>query len=471
MASPTAEDLQKSLDEFSTKAKDQIAEVGKKAQEAYDELRNHVDGQNSLSSKGLAESIATQKKLQDSLDGYETKQTELHKQLEDMHKAVSRIAAGGSAANDKTYVRTKSNIISLEDYHKAAHKVRGGADTESYLTLNKSDDEIAYEKGFFENLANEASKGDLQKLQRSLIEAKSLIVSDLTSAGFYVPPVVQGRIIDKEFETSPMLQEAEVTSLASGNTLEHIVDREQFTFQLLDEITTPTDSDANLLQLLKIEAFESITRVPVSRRALQDAGIDMSAYVAAKAGDRMGRGFNNLYVNGTGGNQPEGILNTPIATTDDETRAFGTLQNFVTGGATGFVAASTDNIIDMVFSIKSRYEANAKFFSNKFTMGEIRKLKDGQGNYIWQPDFTKLASSTLVGYPIVRFEDMPSLAAGTRSLLFGDMRQAYHVINRLGIMSVVDDLSDDRFVIYKFFQRSGGRPTDSEAMRVMVTST
>lgn len=181
--------------------------------------------------------------------------------------------------------------------------------------------------------------------------------------------------------------------------------------------------------------------------------------------------FNNLYVNGSGGNQPDGILNTAIATTADDTRAFGTMQNFITGGATGFVAATSDNMVDMVMSLKSRYEANAQWFLNKFTLGEVRKLKDGDGNYLWQPDFTKLASSTLLGYNIARFEDMPSLGASSRSILFGDMRQAYHVINRLGMMSVVDEVSNDRFVIYKFFQRSGGRPTDSEAMRVMVTST
>lgn len=466
----TAEDIQKSLNDATELFTKEIAAVGKSASDAYDELRSHFEGQNALSAKGLAESVEAQKKLQETLDTCTEKQTELQKNLEDMHKAVSRIAAGGDAANDKIYTRQKSNIVSLEDYHKAVHNIRGGKDSDSYLSLEKSDEEFKYEKGFFDNLAANTGKVQLEELQAKLIEQKSLIVSDLTSVGFYVPQATQGRIIDRMFETSPMLQEAEVTNLTTGNTLEHIVDRAEFTFQLLDEVTAASDSDFADLQLLKIEAWEAITKVPVSRRAIQDAGVNMSQYVANKAGDRMGRGFNNLYVNGTGGNQPDGILTTPIATTGDDVRAFGTLQNFITGGATGFVAASTDNIVDMVVSIKAVYEANAKFFMNKFTVGEVRKLKDGDGNYIWQPDFTKLASSTLVGYPLVGFEDMPPLAASSRSIVFGDMRQGYHVINRLGIMSVVDEVSQDRFVVYKFFQRSGGRPTDSEALRVMVTS-
>ncbi len=471
MPAPTLAELSKSFEDLTGTCTAEIVKIGEDATKAYDELRNHFEGQNALSAKGVEESNAIQVKLQKQLDDYTDKQELLQKNVDDVHKAVSRIAAGGSAANDTTYVRTKSSIESLENYHKGIHAARGASSTDGYLIHEKSDDETAYENGFFANLASGLNKSQMEQLQGVLLDTKSLIVSDLTSAGFYVPQAIQGRIIDRQFESSPMLQNAEVTNLASGNTLEHIIDREQFTFQLLDEVATPADSDANLLQMLKIEAWESVTRVPVSRRAIQDAGIDMSAYVTGKAGDRMGRGFNNLYVNGTGGNQPNGILTIPIATTGDDTRAFGTQQNFVTGNATGFVAATTDNIVDMVVSVKTRYEANAKFFMNKFTVGEVRKLKDGDANYIWQPDFTKLASSTLVGYPIVRFEDMPSLAAGTRSLLFGDMRAGYHVINRMGIMSVVDDLSNDRFVIYKFFQRSGGRPTDSEALRVMVTST
>lgn len=466
----SAAELQKSVDDFTTAATEQIKAVGENAQKAYDELKDHLEGQNALSAKGLKECLKTISTLEGELQGHEKKQGELIKSLEDMHKQVSRVAAGNSAANDSTYVRTKSNIVSLENYHKASHKARGGDDVDSYLTQTKSDDEIAFEKGYFINLCSAANKAELGRLQDNLLQAKSLIVSDSTSMGFYVPNAIQGRIIDRQFETSPMLQSAEVTNLASGNTLEHIVDRDEFTFQLLDEVTSISDSDLNNLKLLKIEAYESVTKVLVSRRTLQDAGLDVSAYVANKAGDRMGRGFNNLYVNGTGGNQPEGILNAPISTDGDGTRAFGTLQNFVTGNATGFAAATSDNLVDMVMSLKSRYEANAQWFLNKFTLGEIRKLKDGQGNYLWQPDFTKLASSTLLGYSIARFEDMPSLGAGSKSILFGDMRQGYHVINRLGLMSVVDEISNDRFVIYKFFQRSGGRPTDSEALRVMVTS-
>lgn len=459
--------LQKQIEDFTIKAEASIADYATKAEKAYDELRNNVEGRNVLSEKGLKEAQENVVKQNALLDTFEEKQTDVIKQLEDMHKAVTRLGTGGSA-NDSLYLRKASNVVQLEDYHKAVAQVQNGT-ADGYLAREKSEDEQTFEKTFFDSLLS-GNTAELKQLQAKLMQSKSLIVSDLTSMGFYVPPAVQGRVIDKMFETSPMQQHAEVTSLASGNTLEHIVDRAQFTFQLLDEVGDPADSDVASLQVLTIEAFEAITKVPVSRRTIQDAAINTAEYVATKAGDRMGRGFNNLYVNGTGGNQPEGILTTAIATTADDVRAFGTLQNFTTGNATGFDTDTPGKIIDMVVSIKSVFEANAKFFMNKFTIGEVRKLVDGQGNFLWQPDFTKLASSTLVGYPLVRFEDMPSLAASSRSMLFGDMRQAYHVINRLGMMAVTDDVSQDRFVVFKFFQRSGGRPTDSEAMRVMVTS-
>ncbi len=461
--------LQKQIDDFTTKAEADITAFGTKAETAWDEMRNKLDGQNVLSEKGLKEANEAVVKMTGQLDGYQEKQTAVIKQVEDLHKAITRIGGGG-AANDNVYHRKASNVIALEDYYKASHMFLGADTSDGYLDRQKGDAEAAYEKGFFQKLMTRGSEAELQKLQKEFFDEKSLIVSDLTSMGFYVPPAIAGRVITKFFETSPMQQHAEVTNLASGNTLEHIVDRTQFSFQLLDEVTDATENDQNALVVLTIEAYESVTKVQVSRRTLQDAGINTPEYVSNKAGDRMARGFNNLYVNGTGGTQPDGILTTAIATTADDTRAFGTLQNFITGNATGFDTDTPDNMVDMVFSLKSVYEANAKWFMNKFTGGEVRKLKDGQGNYLWQPDFTKLASSTLLGYPLVRFEDMPSLAASSRSVLFGDMREGYHVINRLGLMAVVDDVSQDRFVVFKFFQRSGGKPTDSEAIRVMVTS-
>ncbi|MCH8136022.1 MAG: phage major capsid protein [Proteobacteria bacterium] len=402
---PDVAALQKQIDTFTAKAEGAIDQLGTDAKKSWDELRTAMDGQSVLSEKGLKEANENIVKHNSLLEGYEKKQGELITQLADMHKAVSRIG-GGDAANDGAYERKASNIVSLEDYHKSAHIFLGAKISDGYLHREKGDAEVAYESAYFKGLLR-GSAAELQKLQDDFFAEKSLIVSDLTSMGFYVPPAIAGRVIDKFFETSPMQQHAEVTNLASGNTLEHIVDRAQFSFQLLDEVTTPSDSDVANLQVLTIEAYESVTKVPVSRRTIQDAGINTAEYVSRKAGERMGRGFNNLYVNGTGGTQPDGILTTAIATTADDTRAFGTLQNFVTENATAFDTDTPDNLIEMVVSLKSVYEANAKWFMNKFTVGEVRKLKDGQGNYLWQPDFTKLASSTLIGYPLIRFEDMP----------------------------------------------------------------
>ena len=182
---PTAAELQKSVDDFTLAATEQIKTVGENAKAAYDELRNHVDGENAMSQKGRDECQATIAKLESELQGHESKQADLIKSLEDMHKQVSRVAAGGSAANDGTFVRNKSNIVSLEDYHKTAHVARGG-DVDGYLQQAKSDDEIEFEKGFFSNLAGGSNKASMEKLQSSLIQANSLIVSHASADIIYV---------------------------------------------------------------------------------------------------------------------------------------------------------------------------------------------------------------------------------------------------------------------------------------------
>jgi HK97 family phage major capsid protein len=429
-----------------------LAAIKDDSQKAWDEMRNALEDQKGLSDSAKAEAKEITDAMQTKLNSFEEKQKELHASL----------------------TRMASNASSAKGLDAAGKEVKQALDAlgikQSLIFGEKSEEMTAYSEDFFRRVAQKGA-GGLYSQQDALIDKKGIIVSDLSSAGYYVPPAEQGRIISKMYETSPMLQYAEVTTLTAGNTVEHIVDRDEFGFKWVDEQENGNDDDSNqALKLLKIEAFEGMIKVPVSRRTLQDANIDFASYVANKAGDRLGRGFNRSFVVGNGATQPQGFLNAPRSADGDDSRAFGTLQEFTTGNASGFAAGTSDKMVDMVMSLKSQYEAGSNWFMNKFTLGEVRKLKDGDGNYLWQPDFTRLASSTLLGYGVARFEDMPSLAANSASLAFGDMRQAYHVANRMGLMTVVDEVSDDRFVIYKFYQRMGGSVTDTEALRVMKTS-
>ena len=104
----------------------------------------------------------------------------------------------------------------------------------------------------------------------------------------------------------------------------------------------------------------------------------------------------------------------------------------------GAAAVTTDEVIDLVYSLPSERNQNAKFYMNRSSLARIRKLKDGQGNYIWQPTYVAGQPSTLQGYPVIEVPGMPNMATGLVSILFGDMAATYLVIDRVGIRVLRD---------------------------------
>jgi HK97 family phage major capsid protein len=104
---------------------------------------------------------------------------------------------------------------------------------------------------------------------------------------------------------------------------------------------------------------------------------------------------------------------------------------------------------------------------NRKTLGYIRTLKDGDGNYLWQPDFTKLLGGTLLGYGITEAEDMPDPAANALSIGFGDFKSAYQIVDRTGIRVLRDPYTEKGFVKLYTTKRMGGDVLDFDAVKFM----
>ena len=104
---------------------------------------------------------------------------------------------------------------------------------------------------------------------------------------------------------------------------------------------------------------------------------------------------------------------------------------------------------------------------NRTSLGAIRKLKDGQGNYIWQPTFVAGQPSTLVGYPVVDMPDMPAATAGNLAMAFGDMRETYLVIDRIGFRILRDPYTNKPYICFYCTKRVGGGVKNPDAMKII----
>lgn len=195
---------------------------------------------------------------------------------------------------------------------------------------------------------------------------------------------------------------------------------------------------------------------------IEDAGLDIEAWVANKVGEKLGRIEATAFFTGDGTNKPRGILTYGNGTTN------GTIEQVVSGAATNL---TTDGLLNLVFQLKDYYTKNARFLMKRTTVREVMKYKDGQGNYLWQMgDIRGGQPSTILSFPVDRCEDMPTLGAGSLSVAFGDFKAAYTIVDRLGITLLRDNLTAKPFIKFYNRRRVGGDVVNFEAVKLLFTA-
>jgi HK97 family phage major capsid protein len=166
-------------------------------------------------------------------------------------------------------------------------------------------------------------------------------------------------------------------------------------------------------------------------------------------------------------NQPEGFLTAPKGTAKDATRAFGTLQYFGSGNATGLGSAPEARLIDLVHTLKPGYRQSAFFVMNSATLATVRKYKTAEGLFIWQPGLVEGQPDRLLGYPVIEAEDMPDVAAGTFPIAFGSFRHGYLIAEHRATQVLRDPFTNKPFVHFYATKRIGGKVLDSNAIKLL----
>lgn len=177
-----------------------------------------------------------------------------------------------------------------------------------------------------------------------------------------------------------------------------------------------TESDPTFNQK-NIDAYKLTDLVKVSVELLDDSMFDLEDYIAKEFARAFGIAEETAFCVGTGSGQPTGLFT-----------ANGADVGVTAAGATAITA---DELISLVYALKSPYRKNAKFLMNDATVAAIRKLKDGNGNYLWQPALTAGQPDKLMGYELYTSPYVPTLAAGAYTVAFGDFN-SYWIADRKG---------------------------------------
>lgn len=222
------------------------------------------------------------------------------------------------------------------------------------------------------------------------------------------------------------------------------------------ETTTPG------LTTLSFIPGEIYANPAITQTALDDVAINLEQWLADEVDGEFAIQENTAFLSGNGTNKPFGILTYVTGAANAAKHPFGAITGTTVAGA---AAVTTDEIIDLVYSLPSERSQNAKFYMNRTSLGKLRKLKDGQNNYIWQPSYVAGEPSTLQGAPVVEVPGMPNMTTGLVSVLFGDMEATYLVVDRVGIRVLRDPYTNKPFVHFYTTKRVGGGVQNPEYMR------
>ena len=288
-------------------------------------------------------------------------------------------------------------------------------------------------------------------------EKKTLLVSDDTTGGFLAPSEMVAEIDKDVVEFSPMRAWARIQPTSSRSIL---VPRRTgvFAADWIGEGVSQSETTGLTYGMEEIHVHPLRALVRISLENLEDPIFNLEQELRAEFAEQFGVGEGTAFVNGNGVARPEG---------------------FITSTASGKVTLDTassgvlvaEDIIKLVIEqLKSFYWPNAALFMHRKIIGAVRRLKDSDGQFLWQPGLNGTTQNTLLGFPVVEFPDMDdAVSADKKIIAFGDWKRAYRIVDRIQMSIIRDEftLADQGLVRFIARKRVGGQIVRGEACAIL----
>ncbi|MHA6692049.1 phage major capsid protein [Devosia sp. A449] len=283
-------------------------------------------------------------------------------------------------------------------------------------------------------------------------EVKGLTVSTDSAGGYLVPDQFLTELDKNLVLYSPIRSVARVAPASAG---EIILPKRTGTLTgaWVGETTARAATQPTYGQQTFV-MHEIACYVDVSNRLLEDSAFNVEGELAHDFGEEFGRIESAAFVGGDGTGKPTGmLLNTDV-------------EDLETAG----VNIAADDLIDLFHGLASFYAANGTWAMNRQTLGKIRKLKDVDGNYLWQAGLVAGNPGTILGRPVVEFPDMPDAAAGEIPVAFGDFHQGFRIFDRTAVSILRDPYTVQTTGQVRFHarRRVGGAVSKAEALKFLT---
>ena len=306
-------------------------------------------------------------------------------------------------------------------------------------------------------------KGETQGLFN--LEAKAMSVGSGQDGGYLVPPEVEaeiGRLLSK---ASPMRQIADVRQI-SATLYKKPFNTNGALTGWVGETASRAQTASPTLAELQFPTMELYAMPAATQALLDDSIVNLDQWVAQEVETVFAEQETDAFLNGDGVTRPKGILSyTKVA---QGSWTWGNTGYIATGVAAGFAATNpTDKLVDLIYAAKAAYRQNARFMISRATQAVIRKFKDAQGNYLWQPAATADGNAMLLNFPVVESEYMPDIGTDTFSVAYGDFKRGYLIVDRVGTRILRDPFTAKPYVLFYTTKRVGGGMQDFDAIKLL----
>ncbi len=305
-------------------------------------------------------------------------------------------------------------------------------------------------------------KTDGLKETREGIEIKAMSTDVNPDGGYLVRPELSSTIVSRIFETSPLRQVANVERTGS-KSIDILIDDNEAGARWVGEGASGGQTDTPQIGQKVIAAHKIEADPRMTTEMIEDAYLNVEAWLAGKVADKFARTQNTAFVNGTGTGQPRGFL-TYAAWSAAGVYERDKIEQINMGSA---AALNADGLIEVQNALKEGYQAAAVWGMKRTTFGAALQLK-GSDNYFFSQVLLAngQASIQLLGKPVVFMDDMPAVAANALSIVYADFRVAYTILDRVGLQVLRDPFTNKGFITYYTTQRVGGDVTNFDGIKI-----
>ena len=311
-----------------------------------------------------------------------------------------------SAEDSATYDRMEADIVNLG---KEIDRMERGAALEAELARPVGAP-LTNRPGFGTDAKTGRASDEYKKAMLTALRSNFRQISNVlmegtdASGGYLVPDEYDARLIEKLDEENVIRKLGTVIQTSGERKINVASSKPAASW--IEENGQLQFSDASFDQKI-LDAYKLSVAVKVSEELLADNAYDLENFLINAFGRAIANAEEEAFLTGDGSSKPTGLLHATA------------------GGEIGIVTAgnsiTTDEILDLIYKLKRPYRRNASFITADSTLAAIRKLKDGTGQYLWQPALTAGEPDRLLGYPVFTSAYVPTIAAGQPVVAFGDM--------------------------------------------------